>query len=282
MVEGVDTRGGAGVLRNRYSGTNVTNNFIVRDCRFYAYTNAAISHNSTDMPNWKIERCRFIGANYTTTIGIALSGLTNESDITSCVFDHNKVGVKLTQGGNDTHITRCVFLSEDPDTNRIGVWLVPNPDQGTGLERMNSGQGFVISQTKFGSENSDTSDFACLIADESSGTYFGDTLPVMSVSSGWITGTTLDKVNYGAPGSPCRSLLYSSPHLEMATVRDVMTLANRPAYLVEWMAGALPTMETRVVIASARSWWPNDAQKATNVPQYCHIIDDNGQLSSIA
>lgn len=69
-----------------------------------------IADNSKDQPYWKIERNIFMANNYATSMGIALSGLTDASTIANNSFRANRVHIKLARGGNNTYVYDCDFL----------------------------------------------------------------------------------------------------------------------------------------------------------------------------
>lgn len=195
LVSGIAFSGGIDVIRSTYTGVNVTMDLVVTDCEFSGYTGAAISDNSTDMPYWKINRCQFTGANYTSTIGIALSGLTDACSITNCDFSENRVHIKLRRGGNNAYIDLCSFirLGATAGSPRVDVWVVPDS------AATNAGQGFTVTATnKFGNENRDAADYFVLYADEGSGSDNGTKFPSLGAdSTGYICGHRIGGTYFG-------------------------------------------------------------------------------------
>lgn len=88
---------------------------------------------------------------------------------------------------------------------REPVWVVPN----NGLD--NSGNGFLLDNCKFGNENLGPDDYRVLIADESSGTYFGGRMPNLSTdSSGYVTGHRYRDCSINGNGTYQNPFIYST------------------------------------------------------------------------
>lgn len=190
-LSGLRFVGGAGCIRNSYTGSNVTQLHIVTDCEFLEYSECAISHESSDHPYWKIQRNVFRSSNYLTSMGVALSGLSDGTTIEDNEFLANRVHVKLRKGGNNTYIQRNDFLRFGPPQGfpRIDVWIVPAETE------VNSGAGLVITRSKFGNEFLDPGDFRILYADEQPAARNCYGFPELnSVSSGWVSGHTVAQV----------------------------------------------------------------------------------------
>jgi len=203
QMRGLRFEGGAGAVRNRSTATAVADYKEIDDCYFNNYTGAAISNNSTDEPYWKITRDVFMGANTTTTIGVALSGYTDANTIQDCEFLNNKIGVKLGRGGNNARVVNGSFLEFSTGTSRAGLWVVPE------TTLTNSGQGLIVNNVKFGNEFQDTTDYKILYADEGAGTYFGDRLFSTSVSTNFITGHRIAHVLFNGANATTQPLVYS-------------------------------------------------------------------------
>jgi hypothetical protein len=244
-VSGITFDGGAGAIRNRYTGSNVSWNHVVTDCRFQNYTGPAISHNASDMPLWKIHRCAFNAANRTTSIGIALNGLTDECSITDCEFQDNRIHIKLGYGGNNAKIANCDFVQYNAMTAsnpRAFIWVVPQTSSN------NAGNGLVIRDNKMGNENIDAADYRILYADNDTGTYFGDQMPNLSAdSTGWIIQHTIADCLVNGSGSFQNPIVYSTvtpDHVLSCTIENIMCAGGRPRYVVEYRtASTTPTPE---------------------------------------
>lgn len=235
LISGITFSGGAGAIRNRYTGSNVTYLHQVLDCRFLNYTSAAISHNASDMPLWKIHRCTFNAANNTTSIGIALPGLSDLNTIENCEFQKNRVHIKLASSGNNAKIQNCDFVQYGAMTAsnpRTFVWVVPQ------TSATNAGNGLVITGSKFGNENLDAADLRILYADQGSGTYFGDKLPDTTVdSAGFIVQHTLRDVFVNGSGSFNNPLIYacmSPDKLRGCSIVDIKLAGGTPDYLLKF------------------------------------------------
>lgn len=189
---GIRFNGGVGHIRNRFVESNVRDFHVVRDCAFIGYSGCSISTNSVDHPYWKIEGNIFTASNYTTSMGIALSGLTDGSTIANNAFLTNRVHLKLAQGGNNTYIHNNDFLRYGPPENgipRIDVWFTLSPTD------TNAGGGMVITRCKFGNEHLDPIDLRILYADEGAGELIGNRWPVLDrESSNWLAGHTVSSV----------------------------------------------------------------------------------------
>lgn len=177
--------GGAGAIRNRYTGGSVAGHLNISDCFFDNYTGAAITNNAVDQPYWKISNCTFNGANDTgSTMGIAITGLVDSSTISDCSFRRNRVNIKIGQGANNVHLRDSDFVRFNAyaGTARTNLWIVPAPAYA------NSGTGTVVSGNKFGGENYDSADYHILFADEGTGITFGERFPALgSDSTGYVS-----------------------------------------------------------------------------------------------
>lgn len=192
-LSGIRFTGGAGHVRNTYSGTNVDDMKEIRHCWFYNYTGASISNNPTvganngDSPYWKIHNNMFWGANYTTTMGVALKGLTDGNVIQDNEFLGNRCHIKIDRG-NNAYIRGNDFLRFNIPQGfpRTDIWVVPiDPAAGAAA---NGGSGLVITENKFGNENLDGADYRILYADEGSGTWWGERFPVIANSTNMLRG----------------------------------------------------------------------------------------------
>lgn len=233
--ERLRTSGGLGAIRNTYTGTNVAGKFFVRDCEFRTYTKAAIETNSDDNPYWTIVGNIFYGANYTTSMGIALAGWADSNYIVSNGFLGNKVHIKLGRSGHNCYLHGNDFLRYGAGTARIDVWVVPVPSS----EFQVSGTGFYMSHCKFGNENIDDTDYKVLYADEGSGTNFGDRLPVYTASTGLIYGHTIKDCGVFSAADSGETAPYSFIYTTTPAVRgckftDITLSGSPPKYLVEY------------------------------------------------
>lgn len=159
-VSGLQFVGGSGLLKVTNQGANVRGTYFIHDCSFTDYTECAIGHLSSDMPAWRIENNIFFGSAEWSSIGIALSGLTDNSIIQSNQFQRNRYGIKIN-GGYNAYIRNNDFIRyTKPLRGATDIWIVPT--------RGPANQGLVISENKFGNENLQPADFRILVAAEAS------------------------------------------------------------------------------------------------------------------
>lgn len=213
-MRGIRTVGGYGVINHTHTGNNVARRYLVHDCAFFDYTKAAISTNADDMPYWDVQGCIFDGLDMGTTMGLALSGLSDMSIIARNAFLLNRVSLKLARGGSNARIEDNDFIrftstriSSNP---AIDIWLVPGATDGAG------GYGTLMPGNKFGNENLVTGDRRIVVADEGSGATFGERFPVLNAAStGYLTGIEIDSSVVGWNGSagPIPFLYSTTPNL---------------------------------------------------------------------
>lgn len=290
-IEGVDFHGGAGVFRNRYQGENVAGYRRIRDNLFYNFTDAAISHNSYDMPYWVITGNRFIAGNDRTSVCIALAGMCDSSVIANNAFIRYRVGIKLgpaTSGTKRGHFAnvdigpRNDFVQEQGASGepRAAVWLVP---LGSDFAQDNSdaGCGTNIFHNKFGTENLQAGDARILIAPERSGSTFGDRLPALTASSGVVNGLRIydNNVVSGFDGAPPLVRCYTSNFVSSYVVRNQFS-GNLPAVIVQYEAGVTPRQRPELTIGGITRQWSgvdntrehSQTMRATNVDVNAYSI----------
>ena len=200
------TEGGAGVFRSTRTSNQVAGLYIFTGCEFTGYTECCIEGNSSDMPYWKIKENIFDGANFTTTMGIAFSGLSDGNVVESNEFLRNRVHIKVRRGGNNAHILKNDFIrfGATQGQSRIDVWMVPSPGV------INSGSGCTISENKFGPENMHSADYRILYADELAGATNGSMWPnLTSESVGYISGHVVDKNTFGGVSGAAPAPVFS-------------------------------------------------------------------------
>lgn len=241
-LEGVRVVGGKGVVRNRFAGTSVAENYIVRDCHFLDYSECAISHQSSDMPYWNVSGCIFFGREGTKTIGVALSGLTDGCQIQGNRFLSNQVHVKLRNGGNNAYIRDNDFIQFREGRSRVAIWVVPHKSV------VNSGAGLTITSCKFGNENLHPSDYRILYSDEAPERAAAVSTPSDRASSGYITGHFVDRCLFNGAEPATRSPIFSRASLVIGCRYGPVFLAGtRPDYLFEIEGNRLNATENCVV-----------------------------------
>lgn len=260
----VTVSGGFGAIRHTYTGVNVQTSHEVTRCYFLNYTGAAISTLSSDMPFWRITHNKFYAANDTSTIGIVLTGNTDDCVIEDNDFDLNRVHIKATHGGNSLHLHRNGFTrwSGTSSNPRIDVWIVPH----TSLT--NSGQGFTATKNKFGNENFLAGDLKVVYADEdtSSGTDHASYFPKLSAdSTGYITSHTFtDNLCGGANVSGGFPFVYSTtPNVDGCTYAG-MFVGSTPTYILQFRT--VTTVPNRDAIGNLIGPWLGDNSGVETLP----------------
>ena len=212
-VRDILTYGGAGIVRNQSTGTDVIGIKLIEDCWFFDYTHAAISSNCSDDPNWTIRNNMFRGANYTTAIGIALGGLMDSDRIEGNKFSRNKIHIKCGAGGCNTYIHHNDFIFMEADAGpRVTIWIVPNqarPENGNNAW-VNPGNGLVIAANKFGPEGAALTDYPILYADEGAGTLIADRMPVFTDSVGVIANHTIRDNDWVTQTATPKQFIYTT------------------------------------------------------------------------
>ena len=214
VIEGISFSGGKGVFRSTWTKNMAAGRHIFRDCYFVNYTECAIGNNAEDSPYLSVEDCTFSGRVMSPSIGIAWGGYFDDSQITRCAFERNKYHIKLGDrlSGNLQIGPRNCFISFGGMKKEADIWIVPNSDPND--NGVNSGQGIIIGENKFGNENRDTDKPRILIAleDKESG---ADRLSrqhsaaAVPGTGNYVTGVKLrDNLISGASGEK-RGIVYS-------------------------------------------------------------------------
>jgi len=170
IIEGLSFVGGKGVFRSTYQSVMVGGKHIFRNCYFLNYTECAIGNNAVDSPYLAISDCIFKCFPGAEGIGIAWGGYADDSQIERCAFERNAYHIKLGDrlSGSFQIGPRNSFISFGGTKTKADIWIVPNREAGRGI---NSGQGSLITDNKFGNENVDRTSPRILVAaeDENSG-----------------------------------------------------------------------------------------------------------------
>lgn len=164
IFEGLSLVGGKGAFRSTWTHNMVGGRHTFRDCYFVDYSECAIGNNADDSPYLSVSDCIFFGRAKSPSIGIAWGGYFDDGQITCCAFEQNKYHLKLGDrlSGNMQIGPRNSFISFGGTKKEADIWLVPNSDpNGWGV---NSGQGLIIGENKFGNENRDVDKPRILIA----------------------------------------------------------------------------------------------------------------------
>lgn len=230
ILMGLRITGGLGALRYTNAATNSSEIHVVRDCYFDGYTRCAISHNATDMPDWKIENNLFNAANDTAAIGIALGGLPNMSVIRANAFWTNRIHIKVRNGQDlkirDNHFMR---YNAGTGTSRVDLWLVPL------AATNNAYTGLEVVGNKFGNENLATGDYRILIADELTGAENSLMLPNLAANStGYVHDAKFDNMVYGTSPAPLPMIYTTTPNFFNNELKYNAGGSTPPTYLVQY------------------------------------------------
>ena len=266
---------GSGVrnfLRCTFTGIDVSSKKVIKDCEFRGHTRAAVSCAQYDNPYVIVDRCQFVGANMTTSSGVALAGNMDGSRIRDCDFLIGKHGVIVGQAGITMEITGCDFVHFGPGTDRTNVWAIPHDNY------VNAGHGFQITDNKFGNENLDASDYRVVFADrgapfDSRASVPGDWDMSTAVSDGYaIQGQITGNRFCGGPDGLRSPVVSHTPNLWAYTVRDNPAVGTPGEYAVEFAPGALPTRQTNTRVQAGSIIPGNTAQADTNAASEYMIL----------
>jgi hypothetical protein len=214
IFEGLTIVGGKGAFRSTWTRNMVGGRHVFRDCYFVDYSECAIGNNADDSPYLTVEECLFYGRAGSPSIGIAWGGYFDDSQITRCAFEQNRYHLKLGDrlSGNLQVGPRNSFISFGGTKKEADIWFVPNSEpNGWGV---NSGQGTIVAENKFGNENRDTDKPRILVAleDPASGADRLSRRHSTTVAAGqghYLTGVRLrDNLLAGAAGEQ-RGIVYS-------------------------------------------------------------------------
>jgi len=286
-LSGISFSGGAGIVKYSSSAVNVQGHINIRDNNFFGYTECALTSFSVDFPYWKIYNNIFYGT--TTSKGIALDGLVDQSEIANNSFLLNRYSVKLGQGGNNAKLFDNDFLrftNGGGSPILVDVWIVPNPFNG-GLGYINSGEGFHSFSNKYGNENLNAADIRVLYADEAAGTNFATKNHATTVSTGFITGHSFERDFINGVSNMTRGFIYSyTPNVRDIKISEVFGSAKYP-FVLQYDAGVtfsedrLNTLNA-LDLSQTVDWPETPTPNWSNYPGAGTVIDPFGLLSGQA
>lgn len=229
-IKDLTTVGGKGAFQWTNTGINVTGIKFFTNCKFKSYTRCAVEQNHTDSPYWHFVSCSFDAANSISTIGAALGKNADLSCFDKCSFLRNRIHVKCQKAGATVKFYGCDFIqfdTGDGSTMRAFIWCVPTTGQ------VNSGEGLVVDNCKFGSENQLSTDTRVLYADELSGAYNADRMPNLDADSyGYISGHSFVNIKLG--GANFGRLVYSTTtKINNISFDDITIQGTAPGLLIE-------------------------------------------------
>lgn len=206
------TVGGRGLVRFKSTARNVANMHVFERMIFSQYTKCPIEFNSIDFPNIKVRNNIFDGNPSSPTVGLAMAGLSANSEVSGNAFHCNRYHLKLGVGSNGTESNSVVPLNIFNNdfiriNTRVGacfdVWIVPNPSSSR-----NSGRGVNFHTNKFGQENIQSGDYHILVANEntlSGENYNADRTHTASKSTGFVSGLTFTDNNVNSENNGVRT-----------------------------------------------------------------------------
>lgn len=277
------TGNGLGLFRSTITTPQVADTFVIDDVWCYNYTATAIETNASDWPFRRVINSVFQAASWAGTMGIAFSGLTDGVVIDNCIFHKNQVGIKMELGAGNAYINRCVFEHWDATTrtNSAYVWVVPKPNQ------TNAGQGLVISDCRFGNENTLAGDRHIVYADPQSGSgTFGARFPdYVDQSNGYIDGHRIRDCMFSGNDSGAPSPVFSTTPNIWGFRIDGELNGTMPPYILEYLTA--PSAGDRQAIdkvfgpfiGSQIASEIGPGPEISNDPAGGHVIDPNNILS---
>jgi hypothetical protein len=274
--------GGKGFFKSTTTGSSVYRGMYFEQLGVHRFSECGIGRLSDDWPLFSVRDCDFQPTTINTAIGVALSGLTDESEIVSCSFYRCKYGVKIGKGGNNLKLYNN-FLTRTV-SGGASIWVVPH------TSATNGGQGFDAFSNKFGNESATSGAYAVLVADEGSGTDFCSKQHATTASTGFWMGAKLRcSLHNGATAGAAPSLVYSyTPHISGMEIINPYIYGSLPTYIIEYDA----------VVSSLNTGWhaknnlilfPNVDQlgsnltapiRASNLAGAAQVVDPLGVVTS--
>ena len=221
-IEGIVFVGGAGCARWTAIGNGGLNGVrghkTITRCGFMGYTNSCISSEMHDSPYWYINDCLFYGANCTTTMGIALAGWSDNSEIKNISFLLDRIHVKIGRMGPNTRLDNldCLRFSDNQGFPRVDIWFpvmtTPSAIGQDDVGAWNAGVagGIDVTKCKFGNEFYNAGDHRILFSDEGTGTYVGDRFPVIANATGPAGGVFVHHLSAYPSGVGILGLVHST------------------------------------------------------------------------
>jgi hypothetical protein len=256
-IENFKYYGGAGFLRNRFTGVNVRRTHNINHVYFRDFSADALSWNASDLTYLDINGCQFYALNTNVnppTIGIAVAG-PDQGVIRNNDFVNQGIAIKLGLAGNTLRIFQNDFIEASLEatpgsyTRVVGVWYVPEATNSSPLSAINS-------QNKYGNENADVLDVKNLFADSvaSSGSnYFGETTWIASASTGYVRNVSFinDEINTASiMGSGVMPFIYSyTPNAFLLNINASLD-SSIPGYIVQFDSSVASSVSQSPTLAS--------------------------------
>ena len=194
-IDGIVFIGGKGAINFSNTSNNVNLKHRIQRCFFFNYTECSVQNNSNDHPYLEFIGNILLGAQGSSTVGLAWSGGLDLMEVRGNSFLHNAIHV-IANGGTKAHIEKNDFIhwynvTSNPTMQPVicDIWLVPvlaaNANYG-----LAPALGFAIINNKFGNENQYTGAPRILIAqvDGTTGTTNGTYRPGTTDDGSWWEG----------------------------------------------------------------------------------------------
>lgn len=278
-VKGIHFIGGKGVLRYTNAAANVLGTHVVEDNYFDNYTECAFSNEADDHPYWKIQRNMFLGAAAGETIGFAIGGYIDGTEIRGNAFLRNKYHMKLgPRISGNIYVENNDFISWNLGIRAADIWIVPNT---TDPFAINSGIGTIFAKNKFGNENLETDKPRVLFALEGAGATRASrhhaTTWVPSSGSAYVSGLDfVDNAIHTSAGTTSpfiKSYIAAVAGLEW---RGNMMSGAQHTYLCEFMGTDDDTFENY----AQRNWFVELTQNTVVAP-FLYGVTNRGMGLSI-
>lgn len=161
MISGLQIQGGKGLFRHSLTTTNNLGRMVFDNLELLGYTECGIGTMSENFPYILLSRIMFRG-DPDTAIGYAHAGDMAGGVVSQCMFDSDKVHMKLGLSGVALKVMMNSFLRNDrPASGGVtDIWFVP------AATSAKAGQDTAVLANKFGNELLDAADYRILYADE--------------------------------------------------------------------------------------------------------------------
>lgn len=272
--------GGKDALVNKYTGQNNSpGTQIFRDLYFRDFASSGLSLNSSDFVGIEVMGSYFVGLNSDSTIDIAMAG-PDKGTIAHNHFDLQQFGIKLGQGGQSMTILDNEFIQGHTNLGglRASEWIMPNSTSPVAA--------LTSWGNKHGAENYQQTDYRFLLADSvasSGGNLIGDTAPILSASTGFITNLVINDKFLGAGGTG-GPIVYSYTPKFISNQIEGMIEGTAPNYAVQFDASALPGNDYTAIGNQYGRFVTNGfgptGFKVSNVCGTGQTLDPNGQVGT--
>lgn len=271
------TSGGKGFWNHTSTSTNDHGLVSVSFNNFYDYTGVALGSLSTDFPYITLKNNILHGAVGLTSKGIVLCGDNAGSEISGNKFERNlydlqcQMGQRMIIANND--FTR--FTNGGGSPSLVSMWFVP------AASAVGAGNGIMVSDNNFGSENNNVADYKIIYADLGTGTNAFDKVHSTSVSTGYVIGITYRDNNFDAISNMTNGVIYSYTPRVRYHIFDSRLGGNYFPYIFHFDAGVtqVDSQENAtniVYIKTAYALGQQSPTQVSNFPGIAQVVDPFG------